>query len=296
MLRRTRIDDERRRTVHVNRYAILAREARILRARALLRLAVECRLATLTAFIIERQAVLTDLAVEMFDKLVGSARRTAERRHEENLLAQAEVLAAVAQDHVALGRALLEARRAGSGLSDAVERALGWERLAASVKVAEDAASSRAEGDGIEEVAEGLEQAAAVPLHSCRSGELDCVEQALSSDRRAGPSVARLVAPSSAGSHSCSQSYPQSSGSLPIAKDVQPEGRIRCGQRETLPAEETGSSLACSSLHPLKDCNLRQTRRGSDWRLQPYRVWWPWKIRANASAHARAGHSIGVGE
>ena len=134
VLRRIRVDDERRRTVHANRYAILAREARILPARALLRLAVERRLATLAVFVIERQAVLTDLAVEMFDKLVGSARRTAERRHEENLLAQAEVLAAVAQDHAALGRAL------------------GWERLATSVDVAEGVAGGRAEGDGIEEM------------------------------------------------------------------------------------------------------------------------------------------------
>jgi TnpA family transposase len=152
VLRRIRIDDERRHTVHANRYVILAREARILPARALLRLAVERRLATLTAFVIERQAVLADLAVEMFDKLVGSARRTAERRHQENLLAQAEALAAVAQDHAVLGLALLEARRAGSGFSDAVERALGWERLAASVEVAEGAAGGRAEGDGIEEM------------------------------------------------------------------------------------------------------------------------------------------------
>lgn len=152
VVRRIRIDDGRQCTVHANRYAILAREARILPARALLRLAVERRLATSTAFVIERQAVLTDLAVEMFDKLVGSARRTAERRREENLLAQAEVLAAVAQDHAVLGRALLEARRTGGGLSDAVERALGWERLAASVEVAEDAAGGRGKGDGIEEM------------------------------------------------------------------------------------------------------------------------------------------------
>ena len=58
----------------------------------------------------------------------------------------------MARDHAALGRALLEARRAGGGLSGAVERALGWERLAASVEVAEDAAGGRAEGDGIEEM------------------------------------------------------------------------------------------------------------------------------------------------
>ncbi len=58
VLRRIRLDEERRRTVHANRYAILAREARILPARELLRFAPERRLA---AFAIERQASLTDL-------------------------------------------------------------------------------------------------------------------------------------------------------------------------------------------------------------------------------------------
>jgi len=81
-----------------------------------------------------------------------SCRRTADRRHEENLLAQAEALAVVARDHAALGRALLEARKAGSSLTDAVERALGWEGLAASVEVAESATGGGTEGDGIEEV------------------------------------------------------------------------------------------------------------------------------------------------
>ena len=152
MLRRIRLDEERRRTVHANRYAMLAREARILPARELLRFAPERRLATLAAFTIERQASLTDLGVEMFDKLVGTARRTADKRHEDNLLAQAKTLAVVARDHAALGRALLQARMAGTSLSGAVERALGWEGLAASVETAEGATSSGTEGDGIEEM------------------------------------------------------------------------------------------------------------------------------------------------
>ena len=152
VLRCIRLDEERRRTVHANRYAILAREARILPARELLRFAPERRLATLAAFTIERQASLTDLAVEMFDKLVGTARRTADRRHEDNLLAQAKALAVVARDHAALGRALLQARQAGSSFGDAIERALGWEGLAASVEAAEGATSSGTEGDGIEEM------------------------------------------------------------------------------------------------------------------------------------------------
>lgn len=48
--------------------------------------------------------------------------------------------------------ALLEARRTGAGLADAVERALGWDQLAASVEAAEGATASGTEGDGIEEM------------------------------------------------------------------------------------------------------------------------------------------------
>src|SRR5205807_2412001 len=39
--------------------------------------------------------------------------------------------------------------------------------------------------------------------------------------------------------------------------------RTPCGPRETGPRRKTCSSLACSSLHPLKAWSLRQTRRGS---------------------------------
>ena len=50
--------------------------------------APERRLAVLVAFAIERQAALTDLAVEIFDKLIGTARRRAEMQHDERLLTQ----------------------------------------------------------------------------------------------------------------------------------------------------------------------------------------------------------------
>jgi len=105
VLGRICLGDERRRTVHASRYATLAREARILPTRELLQFAPERRLATLVTFAIERHAALTDLAVEMFDKLVGTARRTADRRHEDNLLAQAKALAVVARDHALARRA-----------------------------------------------------------------------------------------------------------------------------------------------------------------------------------------------
>jgi len=56
-----------------NRYGVIAREAKILHARELGRLSIERRHATLVAFVIERQAALTDLAIETFGKLVPAS-------------------------------------------------------------------------------------------------------------------------------------------------------------------------------------------------------------------------------
>lgn len=86
VLRGAGILDERRKSIHANRYGIIAKEARILHARKMLRLSTERRHATLTAFVIERQAAITDLALDMFSKLIGSARRKAEISRKERLL------------------------------------------------------------------------------------------------------------------------------------------------------------------------------------------------------------------
>ena len=62
-----------------------------------MRFSIERRLATLVAFVIERQAALTDLAIEMFDRMLGSAYRRAETSRKARLLDQAEALAQVAR-------------------------------------------------------------------------------------------------------------------------------------------------------------------------------------------------------
>ena len=89
--------DERRKAIHANRYGMMAREAKITHARQLLRFSTERRLATLAAFVIERQAALTDLAIEMFDRMLGSARRRAETSRKAHLVDRAEALVAVAR-------------------------------------------------------------------------------------------------------------------------------------------------------------------------------------------------------
>ncbi|MGH7105509.1 MAG: Tn3 family transposase [Acetobacteraceae bacterium] len=153
VLRRIGISDERCKTIHANRYGIIAREAKILHARELGRLSVERRRATLVAFVIERQAVLTDLAVETFGKLVGSARRKAETTRHDRLLQQGPALAAIAEAHHRLGLALLAAREAGTDLGAAVAATLGWSGLEASVALAAGAVPP-AQGEGLRELAD----------------------------------------------------------------------------------------------------------------------------------------------
>jgi hypothetical protein len=87
-------------------------------------MSIERRRATLVAFVIERQAALTDLVVETFGKLVGSARRKAETTRHDRLLQQGPALAAVAEAHHQLGLALLVAREAGGDLGAAVTATL----------------------------------------------------------------------------------------------------------------------------------------------------------------------------
>ncbi|MGX5668797.1 DUF4158 domain-containing protein [Rhizobium daejeonense] len=136
VLRLAAISDERRKTIHANRYGIIARSARILHAREIRRLTVERRYATLTAFVIERQAAITDLAIDMFCKLIGSTRRKAELSRTERRLKEAEVLDGVALDHLKLGEALLAARESNTDLASAVAASLGWDGLAASIAAA----------------------------------------------------------------------------------------------------------------------------------------------------------------
>lgn len=136
VLRLAAISDDQRKTIHANRYGIIARDARILHAREIRRLTVERRYATLTAFVIERQAAITDLAIDMFCKLIGSTRRKAEISWKERRLKDAEVLDGVALDHLKLGEALLSARERGSDLSSAIATSLGWDGLIASMAAA----------------------------------------------------------------------------------------------------------------------------------------------------------------
>lgn len=143
VLRAAAISDEQRKRIHVNRYGIIARDSRVLHAREIQRLVPERRRATLAAFVIEKQAAITDLAIDMFCKLIGSTRRKAEINQKERRLKAAEVLEVVALDHIKLGQALLDARDGKTDFASAITASLGWDGLIASMAAAASVASPR---------------------------------------------------------------------------------------------------------------------------------------------------------
>jgi hypothetical protein len=64
--------------IHRARYAAITRESAIINAQHFARFEAPRRLATLVAFARETKAVLTDAALVMFDKMLGSVFRRAD--------------------------------------------------------------------------------------------------------------------------------------------------------------------------------------------------------------------------
>lgn len=123
------LTDDRRKRIHANRYAMIAREAKVTQARELLRVGEARRTAVLVAFVIERQAALTDLAIDMFDRLIGTAHLQARTRRKARQLERADAMETFARNHLVLCHALETARAQGRPLAGAVERSLGWHRI-----------------------------------------------------------------------------------------------------------------------------------------------------------------------
>jgi TnpA family transposase len=128
-VRKLGVGPDRERRIHQARYAAIARETAILSAQHLSRFDTPRRLAALIVFAREMEAVLTDAALTMFDKMLGRVFRRAENKHKENLVARAKTLDASTRALLGMAKAMLAAKEHGEDQIAAVERALGWERL-----------------------------------------------------------------------------------------------------------------------------------------------------------------------
>ena len=102
------------------------------------------RLALLVTVTLHLEAVLTDAALSMFDKLMGSLSRRAERRSEEQAARSAGDLRTRLRVLASGCRALIMARDANGDLEEAIELHMGWGRFIRVVTEAEAAAGPEA--------------------------------------------------------------------------------------------------------------------------------------------------------
>ena len=147
------IGQDREHRIHRARYAAIVRETSVLSAQHLSRFDVTRRLATLVVFAREMEAILTDAAITMFEKMLGGVFRSADRIHKENVVDRAKVLDASTRALIDMAKAMLTAKALGEDQIAAVERALGWERLKAVVAEA-DKAVAETRADNLGEIVE----------------------------------------------------------------------------------------------------------------------------------------------
>ncbi|MCC7106271.1 MAG: Tn3 family transposase, partial [Chloroflexi bacterium] len=145
------IEPDREQRVHRARYAAIARETAILDAQHVSRFDEQRRLATLVVFAREMEALLTDAAIAMFDKLVGGIFRKADNKHKESVVQRAQVLVTTTRALLAMAKTMVAARQAGADPLAAVERSMGWDRLATLVAEA-DGTMDGAREDNLAEV------------------------------------------------------------------------------------------------------------------------------------------------
>ncbi len=152
-VRKLGVGPDRERRIHQARYAAIARETAILSAQHLSRFDTPRRLSTLVVFAREMEAVLTDAALAMFDKMLGSVFRRADNKHKENLVARAKTLDASTRALLGMAKAMLAAKDKDEDQVAAVENALGWKRLKSIVDEAEKTVA-QARPDNLGEIVE----------------------------------------------------------------------------------------------------------------------------------------------
>ena len=124
--------------VHPERLRQLAQEGARLSAQHLAGLQPARRHTVLAATVLETTRLRIDDAVLMFDRIIGRQFRRAERRAEAALKRDRRTINGKIQLFARLGEALIEARRSGEDVLDAVEAIVGWDQLGQEVREARD--------------------------------------------------------------------------------------------------------------------------------------------------------------
>jgi len=134
------IDADRQRSVSVAAFERLATDCLRTTVQHVRELAVSRRRAMLVAAVIRLESALTDATLFMFDKLLGSMSRKAERRTAEKSFQTLREVQAHLRTLTAACRAVIQARESTADPVAAVEQQVGWEKFVQSVAEAESLA------------------------------------------------------------------------------------------------------------------------------------------------------------
>jgi hypothetical protein len=136
------IDPARGHRVHQNRLAQLAREAGRTTVQHIAGYERQRRHATLVAVTLELIADLTDQAIDLFDRLVGTMFRKVESRHARAFQADGRAINEKVRLYARIGAALIAAREDRQDPFDAITAVIPWDRFRASVAEASTLARS----------------------------------------------------------------------------------------------------------------------------------------------------------
>ncbi len=142
-VRASGIDPARGHRVHQGRLAQLAREAGRTTVQHIAGYERQRRHATLVAITLDLIADLTDQAIDLFDRLVGTMFRKVEGRHARAFQADGRAINDKVRLYARVGAALIAARERKQDPFDAITAVIPWDRFRASV--AEASALARSE-------------------------------------------------------------------------------------------------------------------------------------------------------
>ena len=131
------IDPARGHRVYQGRLARLAREAGRTTVQHIAGYERQRRHATLVAVTLELIADLTDQAIDLFDRLVGTIFRKVESRHARAFQADGRAINEKVRLYARVGAALIAAREGKQDPFDAITAVIPWDRFRASVAEAE---------------------------------------------------------------------------------------------------------------------------------------------------------------
>lgn len=129
-------------TVHQNRLLKLAREGGQMTAQHLRDLEPTRRYATLAAILLDTRATLIDEIIDLHDRFMGSQFNKAKRTHAERFQRSGKEINNKVRLYSRVGRALLDAKEAGSDPFAAIEAIMPWAAFSESIAEAEKLAQS----------------------------------------------------------------------------------------------------------------------------------------------------------